>query len=228
VRAVLVVLVAALVGLTGCGRVGGFPPGARRPVVSPPPPVPIEGAMPEDRFWSLVEGTTSSPVDEQVPVLRQRLSALSAPDLLAYEKRFVVLSNGILTWQHLGAAEVVMGFTSEDVFTDFRTWVVFRGRDVYTAFRDDPDSLAAYGPTDDEELGAAEDLEFLAYDLYAAKAGTELFDLPDYPMYLPVPSGQQIDDSNAALARRFPKLAARYMRGVDPDGSPGDGPRAVS
>ncbi|WP_088282048.1 DUF4240 domain-containing protein [Kineosporia sp. A_224] len=228
-RAVVVCVVVALAGLSGCGRPGGGPPeGVRPPVVSVPAPVPIEGQMDEDRFWSLVEGTTWDGPEQQAALVRLRLSELPAEDLLAYEKRRVDLSNGILTWRHLAAAEVVMGFTSEDAFTDLRTWVMFQGRDVYTDFRSDPDSLAGRGPTDDEQLGAAEDLEFLALDVYRARTGTDMLDLPDYPLYLHVPSGEPIDESNAALARRYPKLAARYMRGVDPDGSPADGPRAVS
>jgi hypothetical protein len=184
--------------------------------------------MSEDRFWSLVEGTASGGAEQQVDAVRARLAALSTDELVAYDKRLIDLSNGILTWRHLGAAEVIMGFTSDDVFTDFRTWVVFQGRDVYTAFRADPDSLAAHGPDDDdEELGAAEFLEFLAGEMYEERTGEQIYERPDYPSYVD-PAGEQIEHSNAALARLYPKLAARYMRGVDPNGHPSDGPRPIS
>jgi len=187
--------------------------------------------MDEVQFWSLIEGTSSggSP-EEQADKVHERLKGLDARELVAFKSRFTSLSNSILTWNHLGAAEVIMGFTSEDVFSNFRTWVIYQGREVYTSFRDDPDSLAKDGPTSDEaQIGPARILEFLADDTYAKAGGRNLGeDHPDAVEYRAEPAGQKIDHSYAALAKRFPKMAAAYLPMPPPKGSPWDsGPRRI-
>jgi hypothetical protein len=70
---------------------------------------------------------------------------------------------------------------------------------------------------------------FLPDDVYKQATGAELSDLnPAVPEYLPEPSGQKIDGSYRALCERFPKLAARYLPGGVPDGTPFDnGPRHI-
>jgi Protein of unknown function (DUF4240) len=187
--------------------------------------------MDEVQFWSLIEGTSSSgSSEEQAEEVREKLKGLDAIALVAFKSRFTDLSNSILTWNHLGAAEVIMGFTSEDVFSNFRTWVIYQGREVYTSFRDDPDSLAKDGPTSDEaQIGPAEILEFLPDDAYAEAAGKDLGE--DYPQvgeYRAEPAGQKIEHSYLGLAKRFPKLATVYLPTPRPQGSPMDsGPRPI-
>lgn len=186
--------------------------------------------MDEGRFWSLIQGTSSSgSPDEQAAQVRRRLQGLTPNDLIAFKARFTDLSNAILTWKHLGAAEVIMGYASEDVFTDFRTWVIYQGRDTYAGFLDDPDSLASRGPTSDDQIGSAEVLEFLPDDLFKRATGAELYERhPETADYLHAPSGQQIDNSYRALAERFPKLTARYLPDGVPNGTPDDdGPREI-
>ena len=185
------------------------------------------GAMAEDRFWTLVDGTAGPDTDDQVEQVQARLAHLSRNDIVAYEKRLTAVADALLTWQHRGAAEVVLGQVSDDVFRNFRYWVVFRGRDVYRAFRADPDSLAGHGPEDDEQVGAAESLEYAAHDVYRERTGNDLADRDDLPEYTDDLTGVPIDESNSALARRYPRLAARYMRGVDVAGSSGGPPRSI-
>lgn len=181
------------------------------------------GAMPLDRFWALIEGTPAENPDVQAAALKTRLAALSPADLRAYELTFIGLANALTTDEHLGAAEVIMGAVSDDVFVSFRTWVVYRGRAVYEGFLREPDSLAAVGPSDDEQIGRAETLEFLPEQLGAeiGEDGPSLYGVDLAP--------PKIDHSYASLAQRYPRLAAVYLPIPLPVGDVfSNGPRPIS
>ncbi len=183
--------------------------------------------MSEEQFWSVIDGTASSDVEQQADAVSARLATLSADDLLGYKRRFIEVVNRSNTFRHLGAAGVIMGSTSEDVFVSFRTWVVYQGREVYTAFVADPDSLAARGPTDDEQVGASEALEFLPEEVWATLSDKGFPDL-DGPTVYDDPTGPQVDTAYGALAARFPALASAYLPDPPPKGSPtSDGPRPI-
>lgn len=184
--------------------------------------------MSEDEFWKVADGTAGDDVEAQAGAIDARLSAMSPDELLAYHRRFVELSNRSNTFTHLGAAQVIMGFVSDDAFDSFRTWVLYRGRDLYTDFVRDPDTLADHGPTDDEQVGAAEFLEFAALQRWMSQTGKEFPDLGDAGLY-GAPTGAKIDTSYPSLATRFPKLAAAYLPDPAPTGSPwSDGPRPIT
>ncbi|MBW8732411.1 MAG: DUF4240 domain-containing protein, partial [Terrabacter sp.] len=125
---------------------------------------------------------------------------------------------------HRAAAETVMGSTSQDVFVTFRTWVLAQGREVYNAFVTDPDSLAAHGPDDDEQVGAAESFESVALDVWSTQTGRDPYaegsGVPVGDSVYDEPTGTALDD--AQRLARFPRLAATYV-----GGSPADGPAPI-
>ena len=134
------------------------------------------------------------------------------------------------TPRHLGSATVIMGFTSEDVFVSLRTWVLYQGSDVYGSYVTDPDSLAENGPTDDELVGMAEELEFMPEAVYEEKTGSDLASaLPDDLSVYDEPHGPAIDMRYEALATQFPRLAASYLPTPAPTGRPIEsGPRPIT
>ncbi|MEO6998609.1 MAG: DUF4240 domain-containing protein [Terracoccus sp.] len=204
------------------------PPTAPSGSPSPDPSSVKERMMPEAEFWSIVDGTASADVEAQAVAIDQRLEGLSASELLGYEQRFVELANRSNTFVHLGAAEVVMGYASQDAFVDFRTWVLYQGSAVYTAFVNDPDSLAAHGPSDDEQLGGAQLLEFVPAQRFTSLTGAEPPE-PNGPTVYQPPTGPTIDNTYLALAARFPQLAAAYLPDPPPTGSPQTGgPRSIT
>jgi len=118
----------------------------------------------------------------------------------------------------------VLGYVNEDVFVSFRTWVLAQGRAVYEAFVAAPDSLAAHGPDDEEQVAAAESVENVALDVWSQQTGRDPFadgpGVPDSGAVYSEPRGTALDD--AQRAARFPRLTGTY-RG----GSPTDGPAPV-
>lgn len=177
--------------------------------------------MDTDRFWQLVDRAASTDPVAAAESLRGALSALPPDEVLSFETEFVRQMGRSNTQVHLAAAETVMGYTSEDVFVSFRTWVLAQGRTVYDAFVTDPDSLAAHGPDDDEQIGGSELLEGVALDVWSAQTHRDPFaDGSGVPVGASVyeePTGARLTDKERLA--RFPRLAAAYVGG-DPSGGP--------
>ena len=181
-------------------------------------------AMETDRFWQLVDRAASADPAAAAESLYDALSALPPEDVLAFERAFVRQMSRSNTSLHRAAAETVMGSTSQDVFVTFRTWVLAQGREVYEEFITDPDSLAAHGPDDDEQVGAAESFESVALDVWSTQTGRDPYaegsGVPVGDSVYDEPTGTALDD--AQRLARFPRLAATYV-----GGSPADGPAPI-
>ena len=177
--------------------------------------------MDEQEFWSIVDYThlqSAGDVETQIGLLRERLDPLSSDDLLRFDAQLTRASQDVYDWQMWGAAYVLLGGCSDDNFTDFRTWLIFRGRERYEAVRRDPDALADIAVKDDEEIGLAEELGAVADDVYERKTGRELFeDAPQRPETLGELTGEPFDDDEHALAARYPRLTARVAASQDVD-----------
>ena len=197
--AALAAIAVAICGLAGCATAtpAGGPAGP--PTTSAMPDATPAEPMSVDRFWAIVDGTPRAGATAQAEVLLPRLSALSKHELAGYQRRFVQLANAIATSLHYAAAEVVMGYASQDAFVDFRTWVVYQGRATYDAFVAEPDSLADRGPTGDDQLGAAELLEFLPDQ---AAGGAPSWAADTLTVYID-PTGTRVDEDYSTLRQRF-------------------------
>lgn len=117
---------------------------------------------------------------------------------------FVRRNLELYSWDVWAAAESLIGWCSEDVFTDFRSWVVAQGREYFEACRADPAVLADGRLRDEEEVGAAEVFASVANTVYEAMTGGRIED--DYPAHPSVydvgePAGDRMDDE--AIAARF-------------------------
>lgn len=171
--------------------------------------------MTSEQFWAIVDRVVSPDPEEATDALTAELEALGPEAVLAFESQFIEQMRRSNTYLHVAAAEAVMGFTSDDVFVSFRTWVLYQGQAVYDAFVTDPDSLAPHGPEDDEQVGAAEELEFTPLDVWSTLTGRDPDDgdsaLPDHGSVYDEPSGTPIDASE--LSARFPRLTAAYVVG---------------
>ncbi len=174
--------------------------------------------MPADSFWQLLADLPKGEA-ARLAALEARVAALSPGQQQAFGRRFILESSSLQAWRHLHAAEVVMGFVSQDVFVEFRSWVLLQGHEVAQAFHDDPDSLAPVGPSDDEQIGMAEEFEAIATGSVPDEVDV---------LYGPM-AGARPSDSYAELAARYPRLAAAYLPTPLPAGSPWDsGPRPIA
>ncbi|GAA2031048.1 hypothetical protein GCM10009740_21010 [Terrabacter terrae] len=170
-------------------------------------------AMSPDEFWALVDGVAGPDPAAAARALTDQLRAMPVERIVAYEKQFVAQMARANTFVHRAAAETIMGYTSQDVFVNFRTWVLYQGRTVFEAFVADPDSLAGRGPVDDEQIAMTEPLEFAPTEVWQAKTGRDPYDegsgAPDGSSVYAEPIGTPVDRSQ--LATRFPRLTAAYV-----------------
>jgi hypothetical protein len=168
--------------------------------------------MDEAQFWSLIEESAAKAGnnrDAQVAVLRRLLRKLPPEEVAEFDRYFNQKVAGAYDWNLWGAAYLINGGCSDDGFAYFRAWLVSRGREVYTAALDNPDTLAAVvdPDRDDYEL---EEIWYVSRAVYEELTGQQL--PPSSVKQRSRPRGRNWDfDNDAQVAKRFPTLSARYL-----------------
>lgn len=186
---------------------------------------PCEGTggtdMDETRFWDLIETSRDTEdLDDQLGYLTEELQQLSTTELLSFDDHFTRASHALHTWTVFGAGQAILGFVSEDVFADFRSWIISRGQDTYSHALNDPDaSLARLSTFSYEQIGAAESIAALTSDIYHEREGAHMVDAypdrlsadyPDGP-----PQGPEPPQDQAGIAAAYPRLTQRYKDSGD-------------
>jgi hypothetical protein len=179
---------------------------ARKPGTGPSPSTKGVGS---EAFWRTVEDARKLGGGDpatMAEILEIRFAGADDQKLRAFQRELVAVSLRLYTWRHWDAAEMICGFVSDDVFTDFRSWVITLGRETYTRIAANPDNLAdvadlARGCEGAEFFGAA------ISGIYVDRHG---FDDEDFPFLeeLGSPSGKQVT-GDEAVRRTLPRLAAR-------------------
>ena len=155
--------------------------------------------MNREQFWQIV----AHGQEDEAPgeLVRAALEKLPASEIAAYQQHFDALTDQAYRWDLWGAAYVIEGGCSDDGFTDFRYALISRGREVYEAALQNPDSLAAVDICSDELFG------YVAGEVYEAKTGQAIALASNQAAE---PLGEQWDfDDKKEIRRRLPQLAAR-------------------
>lgn len=169
--------------------------------------------MSDDRFWELVGRTTVHEAESgrRIEALRTALGALTPAEIEGFENAFIRAQQRSYSWDLWGAAYLVNGGASDDGFEYFRRWLISKGRTVFEAAVADPDSLAGLLPPDFEGDADFEEFGYVAGDVWAQKTGRDLSSFPyTGAQPAPEPSGEPFDEDAEHLARRYPKLWARF------------------
>ena len=174
-------------------------------------------AMPSDYFWALIEKTLPFKNNQakQADALHQALVALPPADIEAFDIAYRTEIIRSYSWGLWGAAYVIHGGASDDAFHYFREWLIAQGRATFEQALADPDSLADLIPKDAPEVGVF-GLEFEAFGSVAADAWCKVTGKDDRdfakggPAFPEEPTGTPFEDDEAYLAKRYPKLWARF------------------
>ena len=133
-------------------------------------------------FWSIVQRVRNPHPEVAAEALDAELRGLTTDQVRVYERSFLEEMSRANTWAHHSSAQDVMGavsglsFVSDDVFVSLRTWVIYQGKDAFDAWVRDPATLADLGLDSDEQVGLAEELEFLPTAVYEERTGRQLSD----------------------------------------------------
>jgi hypothetical protein len=146
--------------------------------------------------------------------LRASLEKLSPDDVAASEVAFDEQMKRSYSWDLWGAADVVHDGASDDAFEYFRCWLISKGRAIFEKVIAEPDSLADIVDTVAPSKVGALEFEHYAYvaaDVWEEKTGQLITQMPIVrPGYGSKPSGTELQEDGAQLAKRYPKLWRRF------------------
>ena len=87
--------------------------------------------MDDADFWKLIDASrleAGGDVEEQVAVLTRELGRMPVEEIVSYENHFVHYLDEAYD-ERLWAAGYILDELGDDDFSDFRAWLVLRGRD---------------------------------------------------------------------------------------------------
>lgn len=162
--------------------------------------------MDETEFWVLVdrsrEAANGDP-DRQASELEELLRGRSADDLVAFGRFFDTASTRMYRWDCWEAGILINNGMSDDSFTDFRSWVISRGRAVYEQMVLDADSLAELPEVQDgDRQFEAERFAGVVYHVYVDTYDDE----PDFMGDAEPELGPELSDED--IKRVLPRLWA--------------------
>jgi hypothetical protein len=180
--------------------------------------------MTEGEFWDHVRATRRVDPEAHVERLTARLAKLPPDDILDFVSVWdAVLARAYRTdlW---GAAYLINGGCSDDMFEYFRRWLVLQGRPAYEAAIADPDSLADVVDGEDEvecECYPGTDAWLRATGTPEDEGGYDAFNRAmrfrhPKPRKPPKLATMWDFDDEDEVRRRLPRLAALYL-GEDED-----------
>jgi hypothetical protein len=162
--------------------------------------------MDEESFWEIVrraDDISRGNMDRKCDALRQQLSALSKDAALEFARLFDAMMDKAYCWPLWRAAYVINGGCGNDSFSDFRAWLISRGRQAFEGALSNPDGLA------DADFSEA-DWFYEGYQ-YAVTEGVKAVvgDRPRRTIPMPSrPSGAEWQEDR--VHGLFPKLNAKF------------------
>jgi hypothetical protein len=171
-----------------------------------------------DEFWEHVHKSKRKDPEAHAERLTKRLAKLKPEEIIDFEHWWNTLTREAYHWDLWGAAYLINGGCSDDGFTDFRTWLILRGRDVFQAAVANPDTLADLKVEQDEadcECYPALNAWFEATATAQDDAGYRAWDAAyraKYPKRAPLPDlGEGWDfDDDQEMKKRLPRLFKQF------------------
>ncbi|NVJ62435.1 MAG: DUF4240 domain-containing protein [Gammaproteobacteria bacterium] len=166
--------------------------------------------MEEKEFWEIIESSGSpekcSP-EEQCENITEKLSGKSKNELVDFANIHRNILCKAYTWPMLKAGFVLISYVSDDVFEDFRNWVILNGKERFYNTLKNPDYIATYINVEDpvEEV-CGEPLLYVCEEAW----GGDVEELEENYVY---PKDPEINDDwpdAEKLAEEFPKLYEEF------------------
>ena len=108
--------------------------------------------MNEDEFWKIIEAAGSPSQcdpEEQCKAIAMSLSKLDKDALIEFENIRLRLLVQAYTWPMLKACFILLSYVSDDVFEDFRHWVILNGKENFYRTLKNPNEIFHYINVDD-------------------------------------------------------------------------------
>jgi hypothetical protein len=169
--------------------------------------------MNEEDFWNIIAASlehTQAGTEEQYNWIRQKLTTLTVEEIIEFENQLNQLKIKTCTFPLLIANFIIQSYVSDDVFEDFRLWLIANGKDHFYAALENPDNIAEFCHVDDpiEDI-QGQGLYFVAKEVYQEKTQrddfieqTKLLHEPEIEMNWP--------ESSKAFQMLMPRLYKAY------------------
>jgi predicted DNA-binding WGR domain protein len=165
-------------------------------------------------FWNLIERTKRKAfrdVEEQAEALIEILSERPPEDIIEFYRIFEyfhALSYRSDLW---GAAYIIQGGCSDDMFDYFRAWLIAQGKDVFENALENPETLTRVISVEEAEEIDAECMLYVAGEAYERKTGTDWEKFLDLSGVVKFPELEfDWNEEDDSLKLKFPKLYKKY------------------
>ncbi|MEV4279998.1 DUF4240 domain-containing protein [Actinoplanes xinjiangensis] len=164
----------------------------------------------DSTFWSAVEAARAragGDPEAMAEVLEVEFAKADDETLRTFQRELVDASRRLYTWRHWDAAEMICGYASDDVFTDWRSWVITLGRKTFARVIENPDNLADVADLSEACEGGAEIFGAAISGIYFERHG---YTDETFPILEPFesPKGERVTD-HEAIRRSMPRLNTR-------------------
>ena len=174
-----------------------------------------ENLMSVDKFWEIIDLSMADDPQDQLDNLTEMLAAMTVDEIFGFDYRLDKFLEASYNPELWAAAYIVCGGCSDDCFDYFRAWLISKGRAVYEAALENPDSLiSVFEQADDMAFLENEEILYASLDAYEEATGKEdFYDIldsfdDDFPI-LEIELNWDEDDPKT-LEMICPKLFKRY------------------
>lgn len=171
------------------------------------------GLLSEQRFWEVIEGSLAPTPDQQEQLLERELDQLTRDEFKGFLGHFWVRHRDAYRNDLWAVAYSVMGGCSDDCFSDFRTWLVARGRAAFREALVNPDSLCSqFQEIPEGEIPLWEYYLHVPYDRrFGSEACNQAYGEYGFgPAELLDPENAWSDEDEASISRLCPAVFEEF------------------
>jgi hypothetical protein len=163
--------------------------------------------MSEPRFWKLIADARQA--KKFHTALTAALKALSPDEIIGFQNTLRRKLLEAYKFPVLAANFIIQSYTSDDVFEDFRAWLVSQGQERFEAALSDPESICDWHERDEVDDMDGESMLFVAQKAYAEHGDEE--DFSDRVQYPRTPDlKQEWPKDKAGFRKRWPRLVDKF------------------
>lgn len=165
--------------------------------------------MDEDVFWKLIEKSriaANNNYEIQCKSLKTMLLTLEPTEIKKFDNTFSALFDAAYDYKIMGATIVINGDDSDDLFDNFRQYLIGYGKEKFYQSIKDPESCVSWIKPYKEDN--SDGLQYAAKSAYKQKTGK-------YPSATIQPknkmTGTKFTIDYDTLIKLYPKLAKKFM-----------------
>lgn len=172
------------------------------------PKTPVKAStMKDDRFWKLIAEARQE--DDFLVALTAKLKDLPADEIVGFQNTLQRKLVDACTFPLLAANFIIQSYVSDDVFEDFRAWLISHGRERFEAAVSDPKSICDWLKR--SEVDAIDGASML---LVAQRAYEENGDEGEFAARIVYPREPKLKqdwpENAAGYKKRWPRLVDKF------------------